>query len=298
MKLKRFERVLISVIIFFHVFLCVAMEYANSTDIYTEKGHHFETVTSFMAVSQKVDELLAANVDPDTVYVLADWDDTIIGADTVAMGAWSPLHPDKSKVRTEEDVDHRLRDPNTLGVIQELKAKSINIIVTTARPPIRDLDAINTVQERHGYSLFDIRFSPDHPELPNAVNLNKISEIITALVNDHEEPDLIIKTREKIQIMQERSGIILTGQPGLSRSPQKQIIFKLENQSIVYDDGFAFVGHKKGPAVFRLLRELNINNSHIIVIDDSKNAITTYTNLLSDFTKENIKLFFLHYPVK
>ena len=286
-----YKRALFVIFQIFVACTCAAMESYQSDD-FSKKGHHFSTVKSYRAVLEKVEELLSQGIEPSSILVLSDWDDTINGKDTEAMGAWSAVL-DENSVRTEEEVDHQLRDSNVIKIIDDIRDKKIKIIVTTARPPIRDSVAIEIVQQRYGYYLFDSRFAANHPHSPNKVNLNQISHIIADLVGGYNKEALMRQARHKIAVMQERSGVVLTGQEGLKES----LFFHAGEQAVVYDDGFAFVGHKKGFSVLELLDKLNINCPYVIVIDDSKKAVDSYYDLLDNFSEKNMKLFFLHYPI-
>ncbi len=278
---------------------CSAMEQPKNTCPYKESAHCFEIITHYKAVYTKTEELLNQGVDPSDILILTDWDDTINGANHEPQGAWSFNTHEKTSVRTEEDVDHQLRDLNTPEILANIGARGVKILVTTARPPIRDLDAITTLKNRNDIDLFDIRHPEDHPSSPNVVHLDKIRTMIDELANNHPDEELHEKTRNKVQIMEERSKIKLTGQTNLNHT----FSITVNNHKVVYHDGFAFVGYKKGPVMVDLLEELQTRLNrpnhipHLIVVDDSKRALDSYIPVLNIFTEKGVKLHILHYPI-
>lgn len=121
-----------------YIISCMAMDEHPLASQFREQGHSFEKITTYQAVLNKVNDLIDQGLrfEPYSIIVLTDWDNTINGP-----GAWSQKDYqgnyffETKRMLSEEEVDHRLRDPHTLEILKELTHLAIPIFVATARPP-------------------------------------------------------------------------------------------------------------------------------------------------------------------
>lgn len=273
---------------------CVAMEEKTLASHFHDQNHHFERITSYLAVLNKVDTLLDQGVHPDDIMLITDWDNTINGP-----GAWSQkdyqgnYHFDTKRMLSEEEVDHRLRDPNTAEIIDNLIARNIKLLVATARPPLRDLEVINRVKDEHGIDLLDIR----HPDNQEVIHYDKIRGMIDDIVNNTHSDELLERTRHKIQIMEERSGIKIKN---ADKHPEEIRI--IETHRVVCHGGYIFTGYNKGPVLCEMLgykdNDKNDHPRHLIMVDDCDRALKSFIPVLCFFTEKNTVFHVLHFPIK
>lgn len=271
-----------------------AMDPPSLASQFREQGHSFEKITTYQAVLDKVNDLIAQGLHlyHDSIIVLTDWDNTINGP-----GAWSQKDYqgkylfETKRMLTEEEVDHRLRDPLTLEVLNKLTSLSIPIFVATARPPVRDLDIIIKFKEGQNLDLLDCR----HPDNPDVMHYEKIRGIINDYVHGLSEETLLEKALQKVQIMEERSGVKITAQKGIKKEGE---IITIDNHKVVYHNGFIFTGYNKGPALFNSLGfKDSIRDVHIIIVDDCERALKSFIPVLKNFTEKRARLHILHYPI-
>lgn len=254
-------------------------------------GHELIEVSSYASVQQKVNELFEQGVDADNIMVLTDWDDTIN-----KQGAWKQkdpngnyFHPYK-RMLLEHEVDHTLRDPNTQQILKYLRSKNVKTIVATARPPIIDTDLASMAKwQSKSLDLMDERLDSN----PDVINYEKIGQTIYELIQHMAPETLNHKARHKVRKMQHQSGIDLTGQPGLEGS----LSIDLDRGQAIFHNGYAFIGHDKGPVVYKLLNKLRRFPAHIIVIDDNPRAIDSYIKELTYFKKAGATVHLLYYPI-
>ena len=66
-----------------------------------------------------------------------------------------------------------------------------------------------------------------------------------------------------------------------------------------YLDGFAFIGHEKGPGLLKLMPALNLPKGHHVIVDDSARALGSYLDesVLKSFEDQGYTLHILHYPM-
>jgi Protein of unknown function (DUF2608) len=249
-------------------------------------GHHYSKVDKYMAVAHKVDELLKQGVLPKDILVLTDWDNVIN-----APGAWEQknyqgdyIDAKSKRMLLEHEVDHKLRDQDLHDIQQNIIKKGVRIVVVTARPPVIDTE-ISTLSGVG--NLMDAR----HPENPDKIHFDKIVETIKTVLDQTDKNEILEHAKKKVDIMQERSGVRLTNQQGLNTS----FVEDVNGLKIVYHDGFSFVGHDKGAALPVLLEKLGGWPAHIIIIDDSSDALKSYHKNLDHFTRNKSKAHLLHY---
>ncbi|GEM_PF-3607241 len=254
-------------------------------DLIHGKGHNLETVNTYLAVRNKVNELLESGVDASDIHVWTDWDGVINGP-----GAWEQklfsgeyVCPTTRRMLLEHEVDHRLRDEHVLGTHEYLRNLGVKITVITARPPIVDTELGELASLPN---LMDVR----HPEDQSKIHYDVIAASIHTVLSQMPDEDILIKAADKKRIMQNRSRVNLTGQPGLDEN----FVMEVDGHKIVYHDGFSFVGHDKGPALIALKQKLRLQAKHHVIIDDSPRALKSYIKVL-DLIEGKVHM--LHFPV-
>lgn len=247
-------------------------------------GHSFERIASYKAVQDTADALLAQGVLPDEITVLTDWDNVIN-----TLGAWEQRHHDgryvcdvTKRITREHEVDDKLRDEHILTTHESLKQKGIHVIVVTARPPIHDEELPIAVGEE---AVLDLR----HPQNPDKIHYEGIHGHVKRTLSEMPEDQIIAASSRKISKMQNQSRVSLTGQKGLNKS----FVRDIDGFKRVYHDGFAFVGHDKGPAVMPIYAQLDKKPKYTIIIDDSPIALNSYIQVLDQIQG---KVYFLYFP--
>lgn len=272
-------------------FILLASFDAYATQIDEERvaqlGHRFDRVTTYKAVQERAEALLAQGVAPSDITVLTDWDKTIN-----RNGAWEQTDFDgrvvceeTKRVLLEQEVDDTLRDPQIPEIHEFLKSMGIHIIVVTARPPFEDHELAQAAGKP---DLLDIR----HPDNKNEIHRAVITGHIKRTICQTPDEQLIEASSRKIERMQRQSQLSLTGQKGLNKS----FVHQVNDIKVVYVDGFSFVGHDKGPALMPIYNSLEKKPLHTIVIEDSPRALESYIRVL-DQIQGKVHFLYYHAPV-
>lgn len=250
---------------------------------------NIKIITSYDQVKEKVESILSTGISSDQILLVTDWDEVI------TTGTWQQkdnqgnyFKPDK-RILTESEGDVRLRDPNVPDILKEILDKDIDIMVATARPPIRDINYIPITKE-----LYNI---PDFLNLrcinnQDRIDYDKICIIIKEIIHLYGFDDLVEEAYHKIQIMETYSGVRLTYQSSLKGCFGIQI----DDEIIVYQDGYAFLGHNKGVSLLEVLKQFDEFPLHIIVVDDNPKVIESYRNSIERFREHGSTLHILYYP--
>lgn len=271
--------------------LAVAQDLASVAEVaFTDTNHTFTVISGYSEVAAKVADLSSA-----PVSVLTDWDDTVN-----APGAWhqkfydgSWVCPTTKRMLLESEVDGMLRDSDTVSIIQSWKTDSIPVLVTTARPPVIDAKLTKYAANRNLHkNLMDARTTTN----PDQIDYDTIKAISLNIFRELGRTTLTEKVAKKITAMSLQSGIDLRGQENLMHT----VIEDHNNHMLVYQDGYAFIGHDKGPNMLHLVSEIGLTPGHLVIIDDSSRALISYldTGIVAGFEELGYTLHLLHYPVE
>ncbi len=266
---------------------------SKAAKLFAGRAHTFATIASYGEVEAKTEYLRGRW---KKVSVLSDWDDTL----NQTPGAWWQKNHDKSwfcphtkRFRLEHEVDNKLRHPEAADIVKRIRTRGIPFIVTTARPPVIDvtLDTLAKKAKSHP-NLMDARRS-DNPDL---IDYDAIHTGVYDLVSKMGQAELLELTKTKIATMSTASGINLSGQD-LARGGH--IVVDDGHHVYSYYDGFAFIGHEKGPGLLKLMPALNLPKGHLVIVDDSARALGSYLDetVLKSFEAQGYTLHLLHYPV-
>lgn len=257
---------------------------------FARKPHTFTTITRYSSVQTKVLEL----ADKAKVSIFTDWDDTIN-----APGAWrqttydgAPVCETTKRMLLEHEVDSALRDEDTAAIIATWKSQNVPVLVTTARPPIIDIKLRKYAQESDIHpNLMDIRMA----DQPDIIDYTTINHHISYILKNCDPARLREKTAKKITTMSEHSGIDLRGQTDLRHT----VIKNYNGHLLTYHDGYAFIGHTKGPNMLHLIQDIKIEPGHLIIVDDSPRAIGSYleADVITGFEQLGYTLHLMHYPI-
>ena len=266
---------------------------AKAAKAFASRAHTFRTITSYAEVEGATERLRGHS---KSVSVLSDWDDTL----NQTPGAWwqknhdgSWFCPHTKRFRMEHEVDDKLRHPEAKDIITRIRTRGIPFMVTTARPPIIDttLDAMARDSKSHP-NLMDAR-KTDNPDL---IDYDAIHSGVYQILSTMDQADLLRLTQEKIAAMSTASGIDINGQK-LAHSGH--LVVDDGHHVFTYHDGFAFIGHEKGPGMLKLMPFLNLPKGHLVIVDDSARALGSYLDetVIKSFEDQGYTLHLLHYPV-
>lgn len=266
---------------------------SKAIKLFTGSPHTFATITSYVEVAEKTEFLRGSG---ENVAVLSDWDDTI----NQTPGAWwqknhdgSWFCPHTKRFRLEHEVDHTLRHPEAASIIQRIRSRNITFMVTTARPPVIDTVLNTMAQDMNIHpNLMDARQAGN----PDLIDYDEIHKGIYKLLSDMEQTELLGLTKVKISTMSQTSGIDLSGQ---DLALSGHIVVIDDHHVYSYHDGFAFIGHNKGPGMLKLLPTLRLPKGHLVIVDDSARALGSYLDeaIIKSFEDQGYTLHLLHYPV-
>ncbi|MBX3487511.1 MAG: hypothetical protein KF798_06390 [Candidatus Paracaedibacteraceae bacterium] len=266
---------------------------SRATKLFIGRSHTFMTIKSYDEVAERVEFLRGRS---QNVSVLSDWDDTL----NQTPGAWwqknhngSWFCPHTKRFRLEHEVDDQLRHPETIQIIDRIRSQDVPFMVTTARPPIIDVTLQELAKNKGLHAnLMDAR-KTDNPDL---IDYDEIHRGVYAILSQMPQDELLELTRSKINTMSSMSGVNISGQDIAIKS---HIIVDDGHSLYSYHDGFAFIGHKKGPALLMILPHLNLPKGHLVIVDDSANALGSYLNedVIDSFERSDYTLHLLHYPV-
>lgn len=293
-NIKRAKTVLLGILLF---------TTANASDLalqashlFSGKSHTFTTISAYRDVAHKVLSLPNDN----KKVILTDWDDTI-NSSGIIPGAWHQRKRDKSwvcettkRMLLEHEVDGNLRDGDSPNIIQTWREQEIPVIVTTARPSIIDTHLITYAQKFDLHdNLMDARLSDN----PDQIDYKTIGNIVFQITQKLEQDTLLSEITAKINRMSQQSGINLRGQIGI---PSHHILKEHNGSMLTYQDGYAFVGHTKGPNVLHIIEEVVKGPVDLVIVDDSPTALGSYLDqqVIEAYEKIGYTLHLMHYPVE